>query len=87
MLLCCNNGDTYEPIRPSTGSKPGDLVHIGDYSRQPVSELNPKKNPWDVVKDDLIVNEEKIATFAKNLLWKTENGYITSESLTNAKIS
>jgi aminoacyl tRNA synthase complex-interacting multifunctional protein 1 len=86
MLLCCNNGDTVEPIRPPAGSKPGDLVHIGDYVRQPVAELNPKKNPWDVVKDDLIVNEEKIATFAKNFLWKTENGYITSESLTNAKI-
>jgi aminoacyl tRNA synthase complex-interacting multifunctional protein 1 len=87
MLLCCNNGETVEPIRPPAGTKPGDLVHIGDYVRQPVPELNPKKNPWDLVKDDLIVNEEKIATFAKNSLWKTKNGYITSESLTNAKIS
>lgn len=86
MLLCCNNGETVEPIRPPQGSKAGDLVYIGDYVRQPVAELNPKKNPWDVVKDDLVVNEEKIATFAKQSLWKTESGYITSESLTNVKI-
>ncbi len=88
MLLCCSGeNEKIEPLRPPQGSLPGDPVFIGDYIRQPVPELNPKKNPWDVVKDDLIVNEEKLATFAKSNLWKTDKGFITSESNTNAKIS
>ena len=88
MLLCCSGeNEKIEPLRPPQGSLPGDLVFIGDYVRQPVPELNPKKNPWDVVKDDLIVNEDKIATFARSNLWKTDKGYITSEANTNAKIS
>jgi methionine--tRNA ligase beta chain len=88
MLLCATDDkDNTEPLRPPQGSQPGDLVFVGDFPRQPVPELNPKKNPWDTVKDQLLVNEEKTATYDLKHEWKTDKGLITSETFTKAKIS
>jgi aminoacyl tRNA synthase complex-interacting multifunctional protein 1 len=88
MLLCATDDkDNTEPIRPPPGSKPGDQIFIGDFPRLPVAELNPKKSPWDIVKDQLLINEEKVATYDLKHEWKTDKGVITCKSLTKAKIS
>jgi aminoacyl tRNA synthase complex-interacting multifunctional protein 1 len=88
MLLCATDDkDNTEPIRPPAGSQPGDAVTIGDFPRLPVPELNPKKSPWDVVKDQLLINEDKVATYDLKHEWKTDKGLITSENFTKAKIS
>jgi methionine--tRNA ligase beta chain len=88
MILCAKDqNDNIEPIRPAAGSKEGDQVFIGDYPRTPVPELNAKKNPWEMVMNDMIVNEEKVATYQNTSLWKTDLGLVKSTNLTNAKIS
>jgi tRNA-binding EMAP/Myf-like protein len=89
MLLCAKDEKTgkIEPLRPAPGSKPGDLVYFGDFPRAPLAELPSKKSPWDSVKDHLIINEDKEATYEKKYLWKTSAGSVTVKSLTNAPIS
>lgn len=88
MILCASDEKgNIEPIRPAEGSQPGDQVFIGDYPRQPVPELHPKKNPWDTVGPEMFVTEDKNATYQKTALWKTEKGIITTKSVVNAKIS
>ena len=86
MLLCCNKNNAYDFIRPPSGSKPGDLVSFGNFSRQPDEVLNPKKNPWDLVKDKITVNSKGVAVFDDEHEWKTDKGVITSE-LTSSVIS
>lgn len=86
MLLCCNKDNSYDFIRPPTGSKPGDLVSFGNYPRQPDDVLNPKKNPWDLVKDKITINDKGVAVFDNESEWKTDKGIITSK-LTNSVIS
>jgi methionine--tRNA ligase beta chain len=87
MILCANGSDgSVEPLRPPEGSQAGDQVFIGDFPRQPVQQLNPKKNPWDNVKEDFVVNASKTAVY-KDGVWKTNKGIIHTKSLTNAKIS
>jgi len=87
MVLCATDekGIT-EPLRPAPGSKVGDPVFIGDYPRCPLAEL-PKNNPWDKVKDEIFVSEDKIANYQTTNLWKTEAGLVQTKSLKNAKIS
>ncbi len=88
MLLCATNEDgTTEPIRPPAESNPGDPITFGNFPRLPVPELNPKKNPWDNVKDDLFIDENKQAAYAKFNFFTTPSGVVTVKSLTNAKIS
>lgn len=88
MLLCASNAEgKIEPLRPPQGSKAGDAITINNFPRLPVAELHPKKNPWDLVKDDLTINEDKQATYAKVNLFETPNGVVTVKSLTCAKIS
>ena len=87
MILCATDsqGKT-EPIRPPEGSKEGDLVSIGDFPRLPIAEIN-KKSPWDAVKDDIKINDDKLATYKNDSIWKTDLGAIHSKFVTNAPIS
>lgn len=88
MLLCASSEDgKTEPLRPPVGSQPGDQVSIGSFPRLPVQELHPKKNPWDMVREELFVDENKQAVYQKDSFWNTLNGNITVKSLTKAKIS
>jgi methionine--tRNA ligase beta chain len=88
MILCASDEKgNIEPIRPPSGSKPGDAVTIGDYPRLPVPELNPKKNPWEQVGPEMVVNSDKLATYQGTHIWKTENGNIGTTVLTSGRIS
>ena len=86
MLLCCNKDDKYDFIRPPKDSKPGDLISIGKYARLPDETLNPKKNPWDLVKDKININSKGVAVFDEEHEWNTINGVITGE-INNSTIS
>jgi tRNA-binding EMAP/Myf-like protein len=88
MLLCASKEDgSIEPLKPPMGSEPGDLVSIGDFPRTPVPELNPKKNPWDDVKNELTVDAFKVAQYKKENPWTTPRGKITVDKLDNSVIS
>lgn len=87
MVLCTTDSEgKVEPLRPAEGSQAGDLVTIGDYPRLPAPEVK-KKVPWDLVKDDFFTNENKVAAFQKEHLWKTEKGFVTTNHSPNAKIN
>jgi len=88
MILCASdeNGNI-EPIRPPAGSKPGDAITIGEYPRQPVPELNPKKSPWEQVSSEVFVNADKYATYQGTSIWRTESGIVGTKVLTGGKIS
>jgi len=88
MLLCASNGDKTltEILVPPSGSVPGDLVQIGEYDRHPDKEINPKDNPWDVVKAHLTVNSSAEAVYNESV-WKTEKGPVTCHNLPNSFIS
>jgi len=62
------------------------LVNIGNFPRCPVAELNPKKNPWDEVKESLQVNDECVACYG-NCEWTTPLGKVKVPSLKNVQIS
>jgi methionine--tRNA ligase beta chain len=88
MILCASDEKgNIEPIRPPAGSQPGDKVHIGDFPRTPVAEINPKKSPWEIVQPEMIVTESNVATFQKTAVWKTDKGEIRTKTVNNAKIS
>ena len=89
QLLCASEeGETglIEALRPPEGSQAGDLITIGNFPRTPVAELNPKKNPWDEVKESLKVNGSNVACFG-DAEWTTPRGKIQTVSLKNVKIS
>jgi tRNA-binding EMAP/Myf-like protein len=87
MLLCASRTDgSIEPLRPPVGSEPGDLVTISNYERLPVPELNPKKNPWDDVKNDLTTDAFKVAQYKNENTWTTPKGKITVKTLNNSTI-
>ena len=88
-MLCASEtaeDGAIEPLRPPEGSQPGDQITIGNFPRCPVPELNPKKNPWDDVKEELKVNENLVASYG-NCEWTTLKGKIKTNSLKNVKIS
>ena len=89
QLLCASQpgeDGAIEPLRPPEGSQPGDPITIGNFPRCPVPELNPKKNPWDEVKDHLKVNENCVASFG-SCEWTTPKGQVKTVSLKNVQIS
>jgi len=88
MVMCASVSEEgeIEALRPPEGSQPGDLVTIGTYPRKPVAELNPKKNPFDEVKDSLKVNDNLVACFG-DAEWTTPKGKVKTSALKNVKIS
>jgi len=89
MVMCASENaedGQIEALRPPEGSQPGDLVTIGTFPRKPVAELNPKKNPFDEIKDHIKVNDSCVACF-HDAEWTTPKGKIKTIALKNAKIS
>jgi hypothetical protein len=76
--MCAKVGeDRIETIKPPSGSQAGDLITIGN-KRDPVTEINPKKSQWDLVKDKVKINDSGIAVYNDNVEWVTQKGKITS---------
>ena len=89
MLLCANKSDgTVDFLKPPQGSAPGDIIKIGDFDNsKPDEVLNPKKSPWDKVKDNIFINDSGEANFDKKDIWKTDKGDITCPSMKGGVIS
>lgn len=68
------DNEQIEVVRPPQGSNPGDLVYIGEFPRDPVPEINPKKSQWDLVKDKCFTNQNGVACFDEVNVWKTDKG-------------
>ena len=71
MVMCASTPEKVEILTPPPGSKPGDLVMVEGFNRNPDAQLNPKKKIFEACAPDLAVNAAneacyKVCTFSKN---------------------
>jgi aminoacyl tRNA synthase complex-interacting multifunctional protein 1 len=88
MVMCAETPDksVVELLVPPEGSKPGDLVTIKGFERDPPAQLNPKKKIMETVMPDFKIDESGLAKF-KDAEWVTERGNITSSTVKNGIIA
>ena len=63
MVMCASTPEKVEILAPPPGSKPGDLVLVEGFTRNPDAQLNPKKKIFEACAPDLKVNSSKEATY------------------------
>ena len=68
MVMCASTPEKVEIMAPPAGSKPGDLVQVEGYVRNPDAQLNPKKKIFESCAPDLKVNDSKQATYKVRML-------------------
>ncbi|KAI5715554.1 hypothetical protein M8J77_018187 [Diaphorina citri] len=87
MVMCASTPDKVEILAPPPAAKPGDLIQVEGYTRNPDPVLNPKKKIFETVAPDLKTNDSNQATY-KGKVWTVENveGFVTSQSLANVNI-
>lgn len=86
MIMCANDGEKVEILKPPEGSVPGDIVRVEGQEYKPEPVLNPKKKIFETLAPFLRVNENKIATF-KNISWDVGGkGPATTQTVVNAQI-
>jgi len=85
MVMCASTPDKVEIMAPPPGCKPGDLVQVEGFTRNPDAQLNPKKKIFEACAPDLKVNDEKQATY-KGVLWTVNGQPVTSQTLVGVQI-
>ena len=63
MVMCASTAEKVEILAPPAGSKPGDPVLVEGFTRNPDTQLNPKKKIFETCAPDLKVNDVKQATY------------------------
>jgi aminoacyl tRNA synthase complex-interacting multifunctional protein 1 len=88
MVMCAETPDksVVELLVPPEGSKPGDLVTIKGFERDPPAQLNPKKKIMETVMPEFKIDENGLAKF-RDAEWVTEKGNITSSTVKNGIIA
>ena len=84
-MMSITDRSQVEILAPPAGSKPGDLVTVAGFTRQPDAQLNPKKKIFEACAPDLKVNDMKQATY-KETLWTVNGEPVTSQSLVGVQI-
>ena len=74
-----------EILSPPEDSKPGDLVYVEGYERQPDAQLNPKKKIFEACAPDLKIDANKIATY-KGVPWTVNGKHCSSQTLIDVQI-
>ena len=72
-------------MSPPEDSKPGDLVYVEGYERQPDAQLNPKKKIFEACAPDLKIDGSKIATY-KGVPWTVNGKHCLSQTLIDVQI-
>jgi len=85
MVMCASTPEKVEIMAPPPGSKPGDIVLVDGFNRNPDEVLNPKKKIFEACAPDLKVNSSKEATY-KGVLWTVNGSPVTSQSLVDVQI-
>merc|ERR1711978_717299 len=85
MVMCASTPDKVEILSPPEDSKPGDLVYVEGYERQPDAQLNPKKKIFEACAPDLKIDANKIATY-KGVPWTVNGQKCHSTTLTDVQI-
>ena len=63
MVMCASTPEKVEILTPPPGSKPGDLVMVEGFNRNPDAQLNPKKKIFEACAPDLAVNAANEACY------------------------
>ncbi len=74
-----------ENLIPPAGSKPGDLVEVAGFARNPDAQLNPRKKVFEMCAPDLRVDANGEATF-KGVPWMVNREKCLAPSLVNVQI-
>lgn len=85
MVMCASTPEKVEILAPPAGSKPGDVVLVEGFTRNPDAQLNPKKKIFEACAPDLKVNSNKEATY-KGVKWSVNGQPVTSQSLTEVQV-
>jgi len=85
MVMCASTPEKVEIMAPPPGCKPGDLVQVDGFTRNPDAQLNPKKKIFEACAPDLKVNDIKQATY-KGALWTVNGQPVTSQTLVGVQI-
>jgi len=85
MVMCASTPEKVEIMAPPPGCKPGDLVQVDGFTRNPDAQLNPKKKIFEACAPDLKVNDIKQATY-KGVLWTVNGQPVTSQTLVGVQI-
>jgi len=85
MVMCASTPEKVEIMAPPAGSKPGDLVLVDGFTRNPDEVLNPKKKIFEACAPDLKVNGDKLATY-KGVIWTVNGSPVTSQTLVDVQI-
>merc|ERR1712241_124638 len=63
MVMCASTPERVEILMPPEGSKPGDVVTVEGFERNPDAQLNPKKKIFEACAPDLKVDSNGIAVY------------------------
>eukprot|EP00088_Acartia_fossae_P034184 TRINITY_DN35053_c0_g3_i1.p1 TRINITY_DN35053_c0_g3~~TRINITY_DN35053_c0_g3_i1.p1 ORF type:complete len:311 (-),score=76.91 TRINITY_DN35053_c0_g3_i1:42-944(-) len=85
MVMCASTPDKVEILSPPPGSKPGDLVQVEGFTRNPDAQLNPKKKIFEACAPDLSVNGDKEACY-KGTKWTVNGQPVVSQTLVNVVV-
>jgi len=85
MVMCASTPEKVEILAPPAGSKPGDLVQVEGFTRNPDSQLNPKKKIFEACAPDLTVNSDKQATY-KGVMWTVNGQPVLAQTLVGVQI-
>ena len=86
MLLCACTEEKVELIEPPAGAVPGERITIGDFDGEFDEVLNPKKNPWDVLREHFQTGKDEPVALFKGLPLKTSAGTPRAATLLGAPI-
>lgn len=88
MLLCASNSDhtQVDPLQPPPNSKIGEYVSFSGHLYEPIEPGNRVTKAFERVVEDLVTNNEGIATYQNKSQFMTSNGPCFSK-IKNGKIS
>jgi len=85
MVMCASTPEKVEILTPPPGSKPGDLVMVEGFNRNPDAQLNPKKKIFEACAPDLAVNAANEACY-KGVRWTVNGEPVKSQTLVNVQV-
>jgi tRNA-binding EMAP/Myf-like protein len=88
MLLAASKEDRVELLEPAAGSIIGERVQVDGLADLDTADevLKPKQRVMEQVAEDLITNDQCVATW-KNMALKTSAGWVRCNTIHNGTIS
>lgn len=86
MVMCASSPDKVEVLDPPANAIPGDLVHCEGFTRNPDSQLNPKKKIFETVAPDLKTNDNLQACYKGKKWFIPDKGEVSSQTMKNVNV-